>query len=719
MVRRLALILAVALPVFANEGLVKLAEVWSTVKYLHPQTLQREIDLDGMLVRAIPNVRAAKTDAEVAKAIGDMLAELNDPATRVTESAKKDGPAVPIFRREGETVVVNLGPYGDSINSESLFDEIATMSKEIATAKAVVIDMRSKSGEQTAWILSYINGLVKESVPPLPVRGVFHSGYAPQSGSTSGGYYSAIQTQLLGAFAVRPQTAAPASRRVVFVVNGDTVALPIAAMWWNGDAAVVSEKALTDAAVATIDTIELSKTHTARVRIGELAASGFTADAVVARGNDDATMKKAMEIATASTPFAQRPPASSSGFTTRRVVEKPYPDMHYPDLPHRLLALFRLWTIIDTFYRYKHLIGDWDAVLTEFIPRFENAKDEHEYAAAVLEVVARIEDGHSGAYGHRAAPQVTGGMWQLPVELRYVEGQVVVIGKRGNFAEGTPLHVGDVVVSIDGEAVDARVQRLWKYRTASTEIARKNRLLNTAGAGAMNSIATLVVRGADGSTRTVDVPRVGQYVPPPEPKDLPYRVMDGNIGYVDLTRLTTMQVDPMFDALKGTKAIVFDMRGYPKGTAWSIAPRINTNKAVYGASFRRAQLPRYAESGGYYFDQELPKTDKWIYTGKTVMLIDDRAISQSEHSGLFYEMANGTKFIGSNSAGANGDVTNFTLPGGFTVGFTGHDVRHADGRQLQRIGLVPDVRVEPTIKGIREGKDEVLARAIAFINTGK
>ena len=33
-----------------------------------------------------------------------------------------------------------------------------------------------------------------------------------------------------------------------------------------------------------------------------------------------------------------------------------------------------------------------------------------------------------------------------------------------------------------------------------------------------------------------------------------------------------------------------------------------------------------------------------------MMIIDDRAISQSEHSGLFYEAANGTKFIGAATA---------------------------------------------------------------------
>ena len=50
---------------------------------------------------------------------------------------------------------------------------------------------------------------------------------------------------------------------------------------------------------------------------------------------------------------------------------------------------------------------------------------------------------------------------------------------------------------------------------------------------------------------------------------------------------------------------------------------------------------------------------------------------------------------------------------------TGHDVRHADGRQLQRMGLKLDVWVDPTIAGVAAGKDEVLDRAIAFVLNGR
>jgi hypothetical protein len=72
-------------------------------------------------------------------------------------------------------------------------------------------------------------------------------------------------------------------------------------------------------------------------------------------------------------------------------------------------------------------------------------------------------------------------------------------------------------------------------------------------------------------------------------------------------------------------------------------------------------------------------------------------------------------FVGSPTNGANGDVTSTVLPGGIVVNFTGHDVRHADGRQLQRVGIQPHIHVEPTIEGIQQGRDEVLEAALSFL----
>jgi C-terminal processing protease CtpA/Prc len=81
----------------------------------------------------------------------------------------------------------------------------------------------------------------------------------------------------------------------------------------------------------------------------------------------------------------------------------------------------------------------------------------------------------------------------------------------------------------------------------------------------------------------------------------------------------------------------------------------------------------------------------------------------------FFETATGTKFVGSPTQGANADVTNLSLPGGIYVHFSGQGVWHADGRQLQRLGLQPDVEAHPTLAGIRAGKDEVLDKALEYV----
>jgi C-terminal processing protease CtpA/Prc len=42
-------------------------------------------------------------------------------------------------------------------------------------------------------------------------------------------------------------------------------------------------------------------------------------------------------------------------------------------------------------------------------------------------------------------------------------------------------------------------------------------------------------------------------------------------------------------------------------------------------------------------------------------------------------------------------------------------VFYPDNRPTQRVGIIPDIMVEPTIEGIRAGRDELLEEAIRQI----
>ena len=200
-----------------------------------------------------------------------------------------------------------------------------------------------------------------------------------------------------------------------------------------------------------------------------------------------------------------------------------------------------------------------------------------------------------------------------------------------------------------------------------------------------------------------------------------YRLLPGDIGYADLARLTSDEVDAMFDALSKTRAIVFDMRGYPNGTGRLVAQRIHTRSGDVLAEFRTPLVTARTAGRGAMVRvlQTLSTSDKPSYLGKVVVLIDDRAVSAGEHTCLAIEAASGATFIGSPTAGTDGEETYVRLPGGLEMRFTGQEVRHADGRQLQQIGIQPQITVRPTLPGLRAGRDEVLDRAVRYIQTGK
>ena len=68
--------------------------------------------------------------------------------------------------------------------------------------------------------------------------------------------------------------------------------------------------------------------------------------------------------------------------------------------------------------------------------------------------------------------------------------------------------------------------------------------------------------------------------------------------------------------------------------------------------------------------------------------------------------------MGSTTAGADGDISGIPLPGGLSSLISGLGVFYPDKKPTQRIGIVPDIVVKPTIVGIRAGRDEVLDAAI-------
>jgi C-terminal processing protease CtpA/Prc len=94
------------------------------------------------------------------------------------------------------------------------------------------------------------------------------------------------------------------------------------------------------------------------------------------------------------------------------------------------------------------------------------------------------------------------------------------------------------------------------------------------------------------------------------------------------------------------------------------------------------------------------------------ILVDEITLSQAEYTTMAFRSRPGTLVVGSQTSGADGNVSRIALPGGQSTMFSGIGVFYPDGRPTQQVGIVPDLEVKPTIAGIRAGRDEVLEAAV-------
>ena len=627
-------------------------------------------------------------------------------------------------------LVVSLRNSADFEDFNRTLDRLAAIADTVRAARRVVFDLRRSvaRGGGIDWELGE-SGLMS-LFTPAPARapdqrGRRHAGFVPENGQTSGATRRLLHPR-------RPDPPAGdsgASSRTAVVLVNDRSSIPEAmlALRSAGRARIVAEGGANDAgAVRTYDW-ELPESLHVTIRLTELLQAGGAlaplADTMVppspAAGSDGPSDDPGIAAAVAA--FARGPrwrgPRSRSGRWPAPLLTARFrPGCGLPALPYRLMAAFRIWAVGQYFFPYRELMRErWDRVLADAIPRLEAARDSVEYGLALAEMATHLHDSHVRVTSPALRAYL--GAAFAPVYVRMIEGQPVITHfMNDSAARPGGVRVGDVILAVDGEDAHARMRRMERYISASTPQALARVAAVRLTTGPVGSTVRLRVRGAGGAVRTVELTRTEAWEMTGRTGPL-FRVLPGNIGYADLGRMPADQVDSMFERLRNTRAIVFDMRGYPFGTAWPIAPRLTRTDMPAAARFTRANpmSPDTTERDQLGFTQTLDRTDKWRYLRPTVMLIDERTISQAEHTGLFLEAANGTKFIGSPTTGANGDVTVVALPGGVTMSFTGQAVRHADGRQLQRIGLVPDVPVRPTIAGIRAGRDEVLERALRYL----
>jgi C-terminal processing protease CtpA/Prc len=397
--------------------------------------------------------------------------------------------------------------------------------------------------------------------------------------------------------------------------------------------------------------------------------------------------------------------------------ELSYPKIKLPDAGFQILAAFRFWNTVEYWAPYRDLVGeDWDGALRDALPRIALAKTADDYQRETMALIALVHDTHANLWSSiQVRPPV--GDCRLAVNLRFIEDRPVVWSFASTDAAVTAgFKLGDVVSDLDGQPVEKLLDSWQRYYADSNQAARLRDIGRSMTNGTCGPVSVGIRRGAETiSVKTQRLP-ASALTPTPFAHDLAgetFRLLNDQVAYLKLSSVKIADLDHYLELAAKTKGLIVDIRNYPSEF---VVFALGSHLVEHPTEFVKFTNGDLATPGAFHWTAPLSiEPAAPHYAGKVVILVDEISQSQAEYTAMALRIAPGAVVIGSQTAGADGNVSTIPLPGGLHTMISGIGVFYPDGRPTQQIGIVPDVKVLPTIEGIRAGRDELLEEGVRQI----
>lgn len=385
------------------------------------------------------------------------------------------------------------------------------------------------------------------------------------------------------------------------------------------------------------------------------------------------------------------------------------------DCGYRMLYLFRFWNVIEYFAPNRNLTDTrWSEIPEKYIPLFIPTQTPGNPNQAML--LRELCDSHAAAtqynmFGYRS----------VPAEVRNADDRVFVI------ADG-PLRKGDEIFSIDGRGWEATHDKLSRYEAASNAENRNYMTARCMTCSHRDTVTVELVRNGRHMTERVATRSITDWTPYVTERMLDttnIRMIAEGVGYMTGVNYTATEGAGIMEKFRDTKALIVDMRCYPREfmvfnfIGRYFMPRTSphvvwlTPTGILPGVFYEIQnslpanpdIPAITENPDYY-------------KGRVVVLVDSSTQSQAEYTTMAFQATPRCTVVGTQTAGADGNISALVMPGGNFGYFSGLGVLYPDGTNTQRTGVRIDVPVHATVAGLQAGRDEILEKALEIIATG-
>lgn len=378
------------------------------------------------------------------------------------------------------------------------------------------------------------------------------------------------------------------------------------------------------------------------------------------------------------------------------------------DRATRLAAVAVAWSVAQNFYPYFDVVDtDWPAALNTALSSASTDDGEPAFKATLERLVAALKDGH----GWVGAPS-DGPIYMAPINWDWIENQVIITYVKD--AQGQNVSLGDRVISVDGRPVnDVIAERRERVSAATPQYLLYLSVHHAAICGSSHQMDLEIEPYSNpGARRTVHY-ACSTNLDWGEPRGDAVRDLGNGVMYVDWNIVTAAQFTAALPKLAAATGLIFDMRGYPQ----TFLPLSYLSATpLFSEKF---YIPTPAKPDRTEFTFHYSNSSAAVYaptlTAPKVYLTDKRAVSAAETIGGIVEAYKLAEIVGGPTAGTNGDVNIYRLPGRFQTRFTGLKVLKHDGSQHHGVGIQPTVPVVRTRQAVANGVDEVMARALEVL----
>ena len=388
-----------------------------------------------------------------------------------------------------------------------------------------------------------------------------------------------------------------------------------------------------------------------------------------------------------------------------------FPEININDTTtvNRLACCIDIWNAIKHFYPYREKLANWDSKLDSLIEIGMRNQPFSKFLLSLKRIYYSINDGHAAI-----SERVTKNIFLPPISWTFINDTLIIDNV---FCNSTLLKIGDIVLSIDKVNSSKTIHEKENIVSAGTN--KYKQYLAAFGC----------LKGEENSSLSIDVLRGTKIIANiPIKRNVPLikyfteyinsnpaiQEIEKDLIYINFSKILDSQLDSVLKNINNYKAIIFDYRGYPRGSNNLLSHLIKINDTTTNwMKIPKIIGPNYKTCGyqeiSWGLKPELPNIGSKVYA-----IIDSKIISYGESIIGYLSHYKLATLIGEKTAGTNGNYNKLNLPCNLSFSFTGAIVTKLNGEPLDCHGFVPDVEINYTIQGVKNGVDELKEKTIEY-----